>query len=285
MSEKGPPLIVGFVADLMFTVRIESVAARLGYRVRWIADPMQLGPPEPDAPAHRPGEFLHGPDGRLMERLTRWQPALLLFDLTNDAIPWGRWIAGLKSSPATRRLPVLCFGSHVDVAASRAARDAGADAVVARSRFVAALPDLIAQHARAHDDEAMRRACEAPLDPRALAGIRLANAGEYYEAHEELEHAWMDDAGPGRDLYRAILQIAVAYLQIQRHNYNGAVKMLLRVRQWLAPLPDRCRGVDVARLRQDVDAVHEALLALGRDGLDDFDWSLARPVLVEEDAT
>ena len=166
-----------------------------------------------------------------------------------------------------------------------AASAVGADEVVARSRFATALPKLIEKHARSHDPEGVAGACAEELAPLALKGIALANAGDYYEAHEALEHAWMDDRGPGRDLYRSILQVAVAYLQIQRENYNGAVKMLLRVRQWLAQLPDICRTVDVASLKQDVERVHKALAALGPDHLEEFDWSLARPIRLTDEGS
>jgi hypothetical protein len=54
--------------------------------------------------------------------------------------------------------------------------------------------------------------------------------------------------------------------------------MFLRLRQWIDPLPPLCRGVDVARLREDARRVHQALLALGPDQIADFDRSLFKPV-------
>lgn len=277
MPDKSP-LIVGFVSDLLFAVKMENAAQRLGYQVVWIGDAAELGDDAPPLPHPVPGERLFGRAGKMVEQLVRWQPALLIFDLTNDKIPWREWIANLKSSPATRRLPILCFGPHVDGETAQIAQDVGADVVVARSRFAAALPELIEKHARMPDSAAAVAACAEPLSERGQQGIVLFSQGHYYEAHEELEHAWMADQGPGRDLYRAILQIAVCYLQIERQNYRGAVKMLLRVRQWLNPLPESCRGVDVLQLRQDVHAVHEALVSLGADRISEFDWALARPV-------
>jgi hypothetical protein len=77
-----------------------------------------------------------------------------------------------------------------------------------------------------------------------------------------------------RELYRAVLQVAVAYLQIERGNYAGAVKMFLRVRQWLAPLPDVCRSLDVAGLRADVERAYARLLELGPKRLDEFDRAM-----------
>jgi predicted metal-dependent hydrolase len=50
--------------------------------------------------------------------------------------------------------------------------------------------------------------CHAPLHPQAAEGLRLFNAGEYFEAHEALEDAWNAETGEVRNLYRGILQIA-----------------------------------------------------------------------------
>jgi CheY-like chemotaxis protein len=52
-------------------------------------------------------------------------------------------IARLKSDPETATIPVIAFGSHVNAEALRAAREAGADRVLARSAFVRDLPALL----------------------------------------------------------------------------------------------------------------------------------------------
>ncbi|HRQ33635.1 MAG TPA: DUF309 domain-containing protein, partial [Anaerolineales bacterium] len=59
----------------------------------------------------------------------------------------------------------------------------------------------------------------APLHPSAIEGLRLFNNGKYFEAHEALETAWLEERGKIRDLYRGILQVGVAYLHITRGNY------------------------------------------------------------------
>ena len=272
------PLIVGFLSDLMFAVRIEAVAERLNYQVRWIERADQVAPPDPTTPPRQLAEHLIGPGAVLLDQLTRWRPALLIFDLSSPEIPWREWVALIKSVPATRRLPVICFGSHVDVETMQAAKNAGADAVLARARFSADLPDLIEKYASIPDYAAIEAACQASLSALALKGLEEFNLGEYFEAHEYLEEAWNEDQSAGRELYRAILQVAVAYLQIERGNYGGALKMFLRLRQWIEPLPALCRGVHVARLRQDADRVHQALLGLGAQRIGEFDRRLLRPV-------
>lgn len=273
-----PPLIVAFVADLMFATKIETVANRMNYQVKWIERAEQVAPPDPLAPRRQPAEHLVGPGAVLLDELTLVRPALIIFDLGNAAIPWRSWVALIKSVPSTRRIPVLCFGSHVDVDILQAARSAGADAVLARSRFVSDLPDLIQKYARVPDYDALERTCREELSDLALKGLQEFNQGEYFEAHESLEDAWNADETPGRELYRAILQVAVAYLQIERRNYNGAVKMFLRVRQWIDPLPGECRGVDIDQLRSDAEKVRQALIALGPERIEEFDKGLLHPV-------
>jgi predicted metal-dependent hydrolase len=277
-SENKKPVIVGFVADLMFNVRIERVVQQLGYQIRWIEQADDLAPASAESQEERPGELLHGQGGALFTSLAEWQPALLIFDLNNEAVPWREWIASIKSSPATRRIPVLAFGSHVETEAIAAARAAGADQVVARSRFSSAMPQLIDTHALKRDQSALDETCSQPLSDLARKGIEMFNEGHFYKCHDFLEEAWVEDESPGRDLYRGILQVGIAYYQIERGNYRGALKMLLRVRQWLDPLPDVCRGVDVARLREDVQNVHNRLLELGEDQMDEIDRSLFRQV-------
>jgi hypothetical protein len=54
--------------------------------------------------------------------------------------------------------------------------------------------------------------------------------------------------------------------------------MFLRVRQWIDPLPEVCRGVDVAQLRLDARHVYQQILELGRSRIAEFDRSLFQPV-------
>jgi uncharacterized protein len=278
MKIDSKPVIVAFVGDLFFTIKIENVARHLGYTVQLIETADAVAADDTNTPPNQAAEPVYGRLAVLVDRLTQWQPALLIFDLANEAVPWESWLAALKSSPATRRLPVLCFAPHVETERLKRARDLNADGVVARSRFMSALPDLIQQYARRPDPSLFTAACAEPLSELGRIGVELFNAGDYFEAHEELEHAWNEDQGSGRDFYRGVLQVAVAYLQIERGNYAGAVKMFLRARQWLDPLPEHCRGIDIAQLRRDAEAVYQELLALGPERIGQFDRQSLPPV-------
>lgn len=281
--KENTPIIVGFVADLMFTSKIQSVADGTGFEMVWMETAVSVGDIDPDAPPERPGEMLHGRGGQLFQKITDWQPVLLLFDLTNHAIPWQQWIPALKSSPATRRIPIMAFGPHEDVAVMQEAKRVGADQVLARSRFFSDMPKLFTTHARIPDYDALTETCAQPLPDLAREGIELYNQRQFYKCHDSLEEAWMADQSAGRDLYRGILQTGIALYQVERGNYRGAVKMLLRVRQWLDPLPDVCRQVDVAGLRQNIQQIHEAVLALGEGNLGDFDWEIVQKIQLRDD--
>jgi hypothetical protein len=125
--------------------------------------------------------------------------------------------------------------------------------------------------------------CSSPLHPNALLGLEHFNKGEYFEAHEELESAWRAESGEIRGLYQGILQAAVTYLHITRANYDGAIKVYQRSQKWLTKWPDVCRGVQVARLRRDLDAAIAEVRRLGPEHLAEFDLGLLKPVVWSTD--
>ena len=203
---------------------------------------------------------------------------MLLVD--GERSDWRRWVTAARVSPATRRIPIVVVG---DTPRRDEALDAGADGVLSPDGLADQLADLIATRARRLNPaqaEALERQCREPLPPLARQGIEAFNAGEYYRQHDLFEALWMQETGPVRDLYRAILQVGVAYYQIRRGNRRGAIKMLLRSRQWLTRLPEACQGVDVRQLREDAARVRAALEDL--NDISAFDQSLLRPVRLVE---
>ncbi len=123
--------------------------------------------------------------------------------------------------------------------------------------------------------------CEGPLHPMAVRGLELFNAHRYWLAHEALEEAWKEEPGQIRHLYRAILQVGVAYLHVERRNYVGAMKLYHRSHRWLDPFPEHCRGVDLARLRLDLERVIAEVRRLGPQRMEEFNLSLLKPVVWE----
>lgn len=238
------PVLLVWCDNLMFVPRIASVAGGLGFRVEIV---------------EREDDLAAGGRSAFMDRVTRLSPALVVIDLEAGGIPWEQWVLWLQVESATRRIPLLGFGSHKDVHLLTRARSAGLDAVLARSRFFADMPSVIRRYADLPDMATLARGCAAPLHPSAQEGIRQLNAGAFYAAHESLEVAWMAEDSPTRSLYRALLQTAVVGYQLERGNRAGALKVLLRMRRWLRDLPDVCRGVDVADLRRKMAALFEQI--------------------------
>jgi predicted metal-dependent hydrolase len=188
------------------------------------------------------------------------------------------WVLPIKTSPATRRIPVAVVLRAGDP--PTAYQRAGADVLIPHDALAHGVALVLAAARLVQDDVALalQQACDQALLPEAVEAITLFNRGEYYAQHDALEALWVSEANPVRDLYRAILQVGVGYYQVTRGNRRGALKMLLRAQQWLHILPPRCRGVDVAQLRADADAVLAALNATDDDALTHFDRALLRPV-------
>ena len=124
--------------------------------------------------------------------------------------------------------------------------------------------------------------CTGTLHPQAREGLRLFNAGEYFEAHEALENAWNTEKGEAKNLYQGILQIAVTYLHITRGNYSGALKVYKRSQKWLNGLPDICKGVHIRQLQNDAEAVMREVQRHGAERISEFDTVLFKPVKWEE---
>lgn len=210
-------------------------------------------------------------------RLADTHAVLLLVDGTAE--DWRFWTATAKASPATRRIPVILASEDAEI--RRAALTSGADLAFTVAELLRQITQLIRDYAYQPSLEAVVQLdceCEEPLPPLALEGVAKFNAREYYPQHDLFEEQWVNTSGPVRDLYRAILQVGVAYFQIERNNYRGALKMLLRSVQWLAVLPDVCQGVDVKRLREESYKVRAELERLGEAGIAQFDRELLKPV-------
>lgn len=210
-------------------------------------------------------------------RLADDRAALILVDGGDDQWRW--WTTTPKTSPATRRVPVVVITA--DANQRDTALRSGANVVLAPDELIDELPLLLTELARIPSDATLAeldRQCDEPLPPEAIEAVRKFNSGEYYKQHDLFEALWMQEAGPVRDLYRAVLQVGIAYFQITRGNGRGALKMLLRSVQWLALLPDVCQGIDIAQLRADAAQVRAELERVGEDGMNQFDRSLLKPV-------
>jgi uncharacterized protein len=86
----------------------------------------------------------------------------------------------------------------------------------------------------------------------------------YFEAHELLELVWRTATGPERELWKGIIQVAVACVHVQRGNLDGAARLIARALRRLEPFRGEQDGVDVEELRRSGTAL-AARIASGHD--------------------
>jgi len=119
-EQGGGTAAVALVADMMFASRVRGTATAIGAAAVTVTRAEKL-----------------------LEETRRLRPRVVMIDIDARGVDVPGLIARLKSDPETSAIPVVAFGSHVNADALRAAREAGADRVLARSAFVRDLPALL----------------------------------------------------------------------------------------------------------------------------------------------
>jgi DNA-binding response OmpR family regulator len=123
--------ILTLTPDLFFSTRISSALERAAHAVR-IVDSHDAEP--------------------IDEALFAMNPALVILDVGAAGVwHWQQIITQLRAADAT--LPILCYGSHMDVEATRTALELGATRVVARSEFVNNMVNLVERYQRADSND------------------------------------------------------------------------------------------------------------------------------------
>jgi len=116
--------IIAFVDDLFFVGKLQGTARQAGV-------PLTVA---------RAADFD-------LETLRKRKPCLVILDLNTTSANAVELIRRLKEDKDLKPVPVLGFFSHVQVELQRAAREAGCEQVMPRSKFAATLPQLLRQYA------------------------------------------------------------------------------------------------------------------------------------------
>ena len=112
------------------------------------------------------------------------------------------------------------------------------------------------------------------LPDLALKGIEEFNRGEFYECHEYLEEAWMQEPRRVRFLYQGILQVGVGFYHLQNGNWRGATGLLRNGTVRLKEFEPETLGVNVTKLVRESERCLRTLEELGRERIEDFDLAL-----------
>lgn len=114
-------MIVAVVDDLLFSSKIRGAAQHAGQTIHFVRSPAAL-----------------------IDEIREKQPGLVIFDLDRASLSPIAAIASVKAQADLVHIPLVGFVSHVHTDVIDAARRAGIDQVMARSAFVAKLPELLA---------------------------------------------------------------------------------------------------------------------------------------------
>jgi len=105
----------------MFTSKIKTTAGQLGVAVT----------------------FARSADAARAALESATPPTLVILDLNNARVDPLGLAASIKSTPALASIPTIGYVSHVQTDLIEAARRAGVGDVIARSAFVAQLPEIL----------------------------------------------------------------------------------------------------------------------------------------------
>jgi CheY-like chemotaxis protein len=113
-------MVLCAVDDLMFTSKLRVAAAQTGVQVAFVRSPEAL-----------------------LAEIGRARPSLVVLDLNADRLRPFEMLESLARDPGLEGLRTVAFVSHVQADRIAAARAAGASDVMARSAFVAQLPEIL----------------------------------------------------------------------------------------------------------------------------------------------
>ena len=105
-------MVLCVVDDLLFSVKISTVAKALGVEVFFERSPEMV-----------------------LQRAREKQPSLIIFDLNSLKLRPLEQIVAIKADSVLQTVPTLGYVSHVQTETIAAARRAGVDEVLARSAF------------------------------------------------------------------------------------------------------------------------------------------------------
>lgn len=97
-----------------------------------------------------------------------------------------------------------------------------------------------------------------PSEALQLGALRWQEQ-RFFEAHELLEIVWRSAEGPRRELWKGVIQVAVACVHVQRGNHDGAARLVARALRRLDAFQGEHDGVDVDAVRGIADALAQRI--------------------------
>jgi predicted metal-dependent hydrolase len=92
-----------------------------------------------------------------------------------------------------------------------------------------------------------------------VEGVRLFEDGQYFLSHETLEEHWAEAPEQDRNFYQGLIHLAVGFLHHGKGNDKGSRLQFTKASKRLSGYPDVYQQIDVARVREFLDAAPAAL--------------------------
>lgn len=124
MHTRDKKKILAVVDDLLFTVKINDAAKRVGLEV----------------------EFLKS-ERDVLDKAANEKPLLIILDLNNNSVEPLHLIEKLKAHGDLKKISLIGYLSHVQGELKQKAHEAGANIVMARSAFSQNLQQILKRHA------------------------------------------------------------------------------------------------------------------------------------------
>lgn len=103
--------------------------------------------------------------------------------------------------------------------------------------------------------EIARQFSGGAVDPRYAGYFALFNQQKFYEAHDILEHLWLPDRqGPDGDFYKGLIQLAGAFVHLQKNRLRPSAALLKLARTNLEKYPARHEKLDLTAVQQLIAA-------------------------------
>ena len=104
-------------------------------------------------------------------------------------------------------------------------------------------------HKSAKIAELIERCRGQDLDAHYLGFFECFNRQLFFEAHEVLEELWLDDRhGPDGNFYKGLIQLAGAFVHLQKDRPGPAAALLRLARTNLERYPKQHQRLDVAKV-------------------------------------
>ena len=99
-------------------------------------------------------------------------------------------------------------------------------------------------------------------DPHYVGYFDLFNHGFFYEAHDVLENLWLPlRKEPLGDFYKGLIQLAGAFVHLQKHRLRPAAAVFKLAQNNLAKYGKACEGLDLHLTRELIARYTNAISA------------------------